>query len=375
MKKTLLFILSLALILPLASCGRTIDDPAGQQDPLRAPLSVRQEEPEEAEGPEEEFAPISEEMSGWLGEDGLPEDFDGTDRLYLGWGTYYLIGLDGSLVRWGNNLDNMDMGWDCGGSQPQPFALRSVLVPHAKKMVWGYRTPLVLDESGDLWGWGQSPNILLWDVDKALEEDPETEVPRRQPIKVMSQVKDMAAGLFFALAVKEDGTLWAWGAVDHEFRIEDPVLLRERVKRAAVTERIYFIDQEDNLYGYPEGIVPDRDGTPKTPVLYDTGVADIRSWSGARDLVLKTDGTLGIVNYNEANGAFSPLADGVRHLAGSGYIAEDGSFWNIRSDGGGNASVELEPDTAWAVYNTTHEEFLRIRKDGRIEAAYGGFVP
>lgn len=72
------------------------------------------------------------ELNGYLTEGPIPDNFQYKDRLYNGGeNNYYLIDMEGNLVRWGTNWDNWDMGWEQGGSTdatPQPFNQRNVLV-------------------------------------------------------------------------------------------------------------------------------------------------------------------------------------------------------------------------------------------------------
>jgi hypothetical protein len=63
------------------------------------------------------------ELNGYLTEEELPDNFIFKDRLYIGGeANYYLIDLEGNLVRWGTNFDQADMGWDYDATLHSPFA-------------------------------------------------------------------------------------------------------------------------------------------------------------------------------------------------------------------------------------------------------------
>lgn len=143
--------------------------PPAEEDPPQNMMQQRRSarQPIQPPSQKEPETAISEEMSGWLTEDEIPADFDWSNRLYLGTGTYYLIDMDNNLVRWGNNFDNTDIGWDCIDSQPQPFVLRNVLVPHAKKMV-ALSAPELFWMSMEIYGVGDCHLSRVWAGTKTL---------------------------------------------------------------------------------------------------------------------------------------------------------------------------------------------------------------
>lgn len=92
-----------------------------------------------------EIPPGDPELSGRLWEGPVPEDFDFRNRLFIdGAGTCYLIDMDGKMVRWGDNWDNIDAGWEESDGL-QPYRLRNILIEDAKKITIGYRTNLAID--------------------------------------------------------------------------------------------------------------------------------------------------------------------------------------------------------------------------------------
>ncbi|MCL1983198.1 MAG: hypothetical protein FWG53_08975 [Clostridiales bacterium] len=61
---------------------------------------------------------------------------------------------------------------------------------------------LAIKDDGSLWAWGLNTDGQLGDG---------TTADRRRPVKIMDGVVSVAAGSYHSLAIKEDGSLWAWG--------------------------------------------------------------------------------------------------------------------------------------------------------------------
>ena len=97
-------------------------------------------------------------------------------------------------------------------------ALMAALVPAAPAVASSERSPFVsvsvgfwhamaLQQDGALWAWGNNgfgtigigaPDVVGGDIP--------------YPVRVMDNVKAMSAGWFHSLAIKFDGSLWAWGS-------------------------------------------------------------------------------------------------------------------------------------------------------------------
>jgi alpha-tubulin suppressor-like RCC1 family protein len=61
---------------------------------------------------------------------------------------------------------------------------------------------LAIKEDGTLWAWGYNEHGQVGNGNK-------TNV--YAPVQIMSEVKMVAAGDFHSLSITGDGTLWAWG--------------------------------------------------------------------------------------------------------------------------------------------------------------------
>ena len=120
------------------------------------------------------------------------------------------IKTDGSLWAWGFN-DARQLGERLADEASsnlyalrQPFRLMepgSGIIAVAS----GKRNVIALKADGSVWGWGDNQWGQLGDG---------TEARRWPPVQVMapgSQVVAIGSGSFFSLAVKADGSVWAWG--------------------------------------------------------------------------------------------------------------------------------------------------------------------
>jgi len=66
----------------------------------------------------------------------------------------------------------------------------------------GYGYSLAIKSDGSLWAWGYNDVGQLGDG---------TKVDRHTPVKIMDGVAQVSAGSSYSLAIKSDGSLWAWG--------------------------------------------------------------------------------------------------------------------------------------------------------------------
>lgn len=306
------------------------------------------------------------ELNGYLTEGPIPDNFQYKDRLYNGGeNNYYLIDMEGNLVRWGTNWDNWDMGWEQGGSTdatPQPFNQRNVLVQHAVKYVRSFSASFVLDENHNLWAWSAT---YAWPL-----MDSEGDKPSNEPRIIMSSVRDIAASDFDTAVVMENGTLRLWG---NDKNLQEPADICKNAEKVFSTRSgYYYIDITENLYDM-DCVFPNEPGgslrTDVEPLLLDTEVVDI---ADANDpfvgdlLVLKKNGMVELLNDQDVPPTVTPLAEYARAINGSGFISADGDYWRIITDSGKYVGKKKEENTVWAVYNFSGDS-IRILKDGKIE--------
>jgi alpha-tubulin suppressor-like RCC1 family protein len=124
-------------------------------------------------------------------------------------GHTHMLGIksDGSLWAWGDN------GNGCLGDGTQ--TLRSSPVPIAAVSTWatvagGYHHSVAVKSDGTLWAWGDNYAGQVGDGTTASKLAP-TQITTTLPASPANNWVSVAAGNYHTVAVKSDGTLWAWG--------------------------------------------------------------------------------------------------------------------------------------------------------------------
>jgi len=116
-----------------------------------------------------------------------------------GWGHTLAIKSNGSLWAWGNNISGA-VGTGDAELQKNPLRV-GVDNDWAAVSASGGHT-LAIKTNGALWAWGHNEYGQLGDGARAN---------RRAPVQVSVAVTAALAGYSHSLAIKADGSLWAWG--------------------------------------------------------------------------------------------------------------------------------------------------------------------
>lgn len=139
-------------------------------------------------------------------ENHIPRQVSGLSNIIsIAAGFDYSIALrnDGTVWAWGNNM------WGVLGNGNYTTQLRPVQVINLSDIIAiaaGTEHCLALKNDGTVWAWGWNANGCLGDNSNIAKRSTPA------PIPALSGVKAIAAnGSIHSLALKNDGTVWAWG--------------------------------------------------------------------------------------------------------------------------------------------------------------------
>ncbi|MDT3700332.1 MAG: stalk domain-containing protein [Thermincola sp.] len=204
---------------------------------------------------------------------------------------------------------------------------------------------LVIKKDGSLWAWGVNNRGQLGDG---------TEVDKTTPVKIMDKVRSISAGGIYSwpqyggysLAVKEDGTLWAWGdagdlgnGVVTTGQIS-PLKIMDDVKTVAAEGHIAAIRGDDSLWVWGVDQSKPIKFNPNLP-LGTVSYAPVKMMEGVKAVssgysavyAIKKDGSLWSVGVNGLHketpvkilDGVKAVSAGLRHCLA---IKEDGSLWS-----------------------------------------------
>lgn len=131
-----------------------------------------------------------------------------TNWAFVGFGQTFAVGLksDGTLWTWGSNFDGqLGLGTTTGQSAPVQVGAESTW----SRVAAGNTHVLAVKQDGTLWGWGQNG----WGQ---LGLDPAQTYRQLMPARIGAEQdwSAVAAGYSHSLALKADGSLWSWGGND-----------------------------------------------------------------------------------------------------------------------------------------------------------------
>jgi len=129
---------------------------------------------------------------------------DDVDMVSRGDDYTIVVKKDGSLWTWGEN----DLG-QLGNGTTQSSNIPIKIMEDVAFVTSGNSTNMAIKKDGSLWTWGQ-PHMLWY-----YSNSPIFAIPT--PQKIMDDVVSVATsnGYNHSMAVKKDGSLWAWGSFSH----------------------------------------------------------------------------------------------------------------------------------------------------------------
>jgi len=284
----------------------------------------------------------------------------------------FAIDSEGSLWAWGSNNstsvgargETHRSGLLGDGTTSDSYTPIRVMDDVAAVSTVGTRT-MVIKKDGSLWAWGDNSCGALGDGTATVSDGGVVtdDNDRHLPIKIMDDVAAVSTGGSFSMAIKTDSSLWAWGSNGHGQLGDGTTTERHipiKIMDDVVTVSISTINSQhalaiktdgslwawgDNFHGQlGDGATTDR----HSPIKVMDDVAAV-SAGGGFSMAIRNDGSLWAWGYNR----YGFLGDGAttdRHSpikvmddvaavsSGADFtmaIKTNGSLWAWGSNGGG----------------------------------------
>ena len=225
-----------------------------------------------------------------------------TPQLVSTWGTGILLAPDGSLWAWGGG--QLQIQGLLGSSTV------SATIPHRvsadsdwRSVDAGYTHALALKSDGSLWGWGNNGSGQL--------AQPGAKNPYAKPLRIGTETNwtQISAGAGHSLALKSDGSIWAWGQNEHgqvgdgtrsnQFNVTRVSQDNDCQYIAAGAFNSYALKRNGTVWGWGFDSTATRSNDSLSPKQIDPGTNWVSiSASDFSLLALKSDGTLWIYGQN-----------------------------------------------------------------------------
>ena len=187
---------------------------------------------------------------------------------------------------------------DIPDDQPLPITNEN----EYKTVSAGYRHTMAIKADGSLWAWGDNSDGQIGSGESARWRD--------IPIKIMNSVVSVSAGVSHTLAIKNDGSLWAWGDKSYGRQLDDgtprsyirPGEIMDSVESVSVGyNHTMVIKADGSLWAWGinyTGTLGDGTRLDRyTPVKIMDSVASVSAGS-FHTIAIKADGSLWAWGYN-----------------------------------------------------------------------------
>jgi uncharacterized repeat protein (TIGR01451 family) len=237
---------------------------------------------------------------------------------------YYTLALKGDGTVWGWGENKSGQIYDGTKDESKIYPSQVSGLSGATAIAAGANFGLALKGDGTVWGWGDNTSGQLGNADVPA-------APKVAPVQVkgLAGVTAIAAGAAHGLALKADGTLWAWGSnaggqLGTGARDENPhfmplFVMSDVTALAAGPGQTYAVKSDgtvwvcgNNFYGMA--------GQPNTIFVVPTptqmqGLAGVRSVASSENsaFAIKSDGTL----WAWGDNSYGQLGTGARNNDGN----------------------------------------------------------
>ena len=215
---------------------------------------------------------------------------------------------DGTLWSWGNNeYGQLGNGTNVSSSVPVKIGsdFTSIAAGGAVPVMWVYNVSghsMALKRDGTLWAWGSNSYGQLGD---GTSED------RNLPVEVGSGFTKIAVGSTSSRGLKEDGTLWGWGSIYGQSPVINPALIGSDYASMSTDDHDLALKTDGTLWAWGHnqlGQLGDSTNVDKMmPVRTGSDYLAVSAGDGY-SLAIKTDGSLWAWGWNY----YHQVGDGTR---------------------------------------------------------------